>query len=137
MREIIYKEDSYKIVGAAMEVHKHLGCGFLEQVYQEALELEFLHLNIPYEREKQMNIYYRDKKLSKYYIADFICFDKIILELKALSELTSEHEAQLINYLKTTNMRLGILLNFGTESLEYKRILNKHYQSTNYANFAN
>lgn len=100
---------------------------------QEALEYQFKLDNIPFEREKCFNIKYKDITLSKHYVADFICISKIIVELKALSGLTSEHEAQLINYLKATNLPLGILINFGKSSLDYKRIINKHLLSTKYS----
>jgi len=129
--ELIYKEEVYEIVGAAMEVHKILGAGFLEVVYQEALEKEFILRSIPFEREKQLRIYYKGQELSKYYVADFICFDHIIVELKALSALDNDHLAQVINYLKATKNELGLLINFGQASLEYKRVIN---QSANYTN---
>lgn len=121
MEEYILKEETYKIIGACMEVHKTLGNGFLEAVYQEALEQEFKLQNIPYEREKQISISYKNKLLNKHYYADFICYDQIILELKALSSLTSDHEAQIINYLKATSYKIGLLVNFGARSLQYKR----------------
>jgi GxxExxY protein len=121
--ELIYKEEVYRIIGAAMEVHGELGCGFLEAVYQEALEIEFQIQQIPFRREVKLEIYYKEQLLKKYYEADFICFNNIIVELKALSTLTSEHEAQLLNYLKATNMKLGILINFGGTSLQYKRMV--------------
>jgi GxxExxY protein len=121
---ILYKDEAYRIIGAAMEVHKELKNGFLEPVYQEALEKEFILQNIPYKRESLINIYYKDAKLDKYYKADFICYGEIIIELKALSDLTKDHESQLINYLKATNKKLGILINFGKPSLQYKRIIN-------------
>ena len=106
-----------------MEVHKHLGCGFLEPVYQEALEKEFISQKIPCKREMELPIYYKQERLNKYYQADFVCYDKIIVELKALSELTSQHEAQVLNYLKATGFELGLLINFGQTSLQYKRII--------------
>jgi GxxExxY protein len=124
--ELLYKDEAYVIVGAAMEVHKELGHGFLEAVYQEALEKEFNIQNIPYKREFPISIYYKGKPLSKYYVADFICYDKIIVELKALSALNQEHHAQVLNYLKATGIELGILINFGTSKLEYKRIIREH-----------
>jgi GxxExxY protein len=120
---MIYKAEVYEIIGAAMEVHKELGCGFLEAVYQEALEREFIHRKIAYQRESKLEIYYKGEVLSKYYVADFICYDEIIVELKALSKLSSENESQLLNYLKATNSKLGVLINFGSNSLEYKRII--------------
>ena len=123
MNNLIHKEESYQIIGACMEVHKTLGCGFLEPVYQEALSIEFQKQNIPFEKEKILSIIYKDIELEKKYIADFVCFSKIIVELKALSALTSEHESQVINYLKATGFKLSILVNFGEESLKYKRIV--------------
>ena len=123
MAELILADLTYKIIGACMEVHSQLGCGFLEPVYQEALALEFKERNIAFEKEKLLKIYYKGNMLSKKYVADFICFDKIIVELKALSKLTSDHEAQLLNYLKSTGFELGLLVNFGTRKLEYKRMI--------------
>ena len=123
MNDFLYKRETFDIIGAAMEVHKILGCGFLEAVYQEALELEFQYRKIPYQREAKLNIYYKEQLLKKHYEADFICYDKVIVELKALSALTSEHEAQLLNYLKSTKLKVGLLINFGRESLEYKRMV--------------
>lgn len=109
-----------------MEVHKELGCGFLEAVYQEALAIEFDLQGIPYIREQQLNINYKGKRLSKYYVADFICYDKIVIEIKALNELNNQHISQTLNYLKATGMKLALLINFGEQSLKYKRIINEH-----------
>lgn len=125
--DIIYKDESYKIIGACMAVHKELGNGFLEAVYQEALEEELKFREIPYEREKQLNIYYKNKPLEKKYQADFICYDSIIIELKALSALESVHKAQVINYLKATDIQLGLLVNFGQASLVSQRVVNNFY----------
>jgi len=124
MEGILYKEEAYKIIGAAYEVHKELRSGFLEPVYQEAMDRELKMQGISYEREYLINIFYKNEKLDKYYKADFICFNEIIVELKALPDITTEHESQLINYLKATHKRLGILINFGKPSLQYKRIIN-------------
>ena len=123
MSDFLYKQETFDIIGAAMEVHKELCCGFLEAVYQEALELEFQYRKIPYQREAKLNIYYKGQLLKKHYEADFICYNKIIVELKALSALTSEHEAQLLNYLKSTKLKVGLLINFGQNSLKYKRMV--------------
>lgn len=120
---IIYKIESYEIIGACMEVHKTLGCGFLEAVYQEALAIEFTKREIPFQQEKRLSIQYKDHLLKKEYVADFVCYDKIILELKALSKLQSEHLSQILNYLKITQFELGLLINFGTTSLKYKRVI--------------
>ena len=120
---IIYKDESYKIIGACMEVHNNLGCGFLEAVYQEALEIEFEQRKIPFEREKSLKIMYKGIVLKKEYVADFICYNKIIIETKAATELKSDHIAQTLNYLKITGYKLGLLVNFGATSLKYKRIV--------------
>lgn len=119
---ILFKEESYKIIGAAMEVHKVLGCGFTEPVYQEALELEFQLRNIPYVREKKFQITYKGRLLDKDFRPDFVCYDEIIVELKAVSDFTDEHYAQVYNYLKACEMDLCLLINFGKKSLEHKRI---------------
>ena len=128
MVNLIYKEESYQIIGACIEVHKTLGCGFLEPVYQEALSIEFNKQSIPCEKEKFLSIVYKDVELEKKYIADFVCFDKIIVELKALSSLNSDHESQVLNYLKATGYKLGILVNFGEKSLTYKRMVREFHE---------
>ena len=114
-------ERTYKIIGAAMEVHKELGCGFLEPVYQEALETELKSQGIPYKAQSVIDIYYKRKLLEKKYQADFICFNEIIIEIKALVQLSGTEESQIINYLKATGLKVGLLINFGSKSLEYKR----------------
>ncbi len=124
--EILYKEESYAIIGAAMEVHNQLGNGFLESVYQESLEIEMNEREIPYKAQSPIEIYYKLKTLDKKFFADFFCFEDIIVEIKAVSQLLPEHEAQLINYLKATNVQLGLLINFGESSLKYKRLLNTY-----------
>ena len=122
--KIIYKDESYKIINACMEVHKELGPGFLESVYQEALGIEFDKQNIPFDKEKELNIKYKNVILNKKYYADFVCYDKIIIELKALGNLNNDHIAQVLNYLKATDFKLGILVNFGEPKLTYKRLVN-------------
>ncbi|TSA37789.1 MAG: GxxExxY protein [Porphyromonadaceae bacterium] len=121
--EFIYKEECYNIIGAAMEVHKTLGRGFLEPVYQEALKIEFEQEGIPWADEVLLDIIYKGRLLDKKYVADFVCYGQIILELKAVDRLTPEHVAQVLNYLKATKMNLGLLINFGALSLQYKRII--------------
>jgi len=106
-----------------MEVHKELGSGFLEAVYREALMIELNKQNIPFETNVKLQVSYKDRLLKKVYFADIICFDKIIIELKAMDGLISEHEAQVINYLKATGFDLGLLINFGAKSLQYKRLV--------------
>ena len=113
-------------MGAIFEVHKRLGVGLLEKVYQEALAIELKHRNIPFEREKRFDVFYRDQKLDAQYIADFVCYDKIIVELKAVSELTDVHKAQVRNYLTITNYELGILCNFNELYMEPVRVLNSN-----------
>ena len=110
---LIYQNESYVIRGAAMRVYNLLGSGFLEAVYQEAFEIELDNRHIPYEREKELEIYYDGIKLGKKYVADFVCYDKIIVELKAVKELDDSHRSQLYNYLKATGYKLGFLINFG------------------------
>lgn len=116
-------ERTYKILGAAMEVHKEMGCGFLEGVYQEALEKEFERQGIPYKMQPVVNIYYKGQLLEKKYQPDFICFDEVIVEIKALDRLSGTEESQIINYLKASKLKVGLLLNFGSKSLEYKRFV--------------
>ena len=123
MSKFLYKTETYNIIGAAMEVHKELGCGFLEAIYQEALELEFQYRKIPFLKEAKLDVYYKQQLLKKFFEADFICYDNVIVELKALSALNSEHESQLLNYLKATGLKVGLLINFGGKSLEYKRMV--------------
>ena len=107
-----------------MRVHRELGCGFLEKVYQEALEREFITEGIPFKREVNLKIYYRGVPLQQDYIADFVCYGKIIVELKAISKLSDIEKAQVINYLKATGYELGILANFGESSLKTERFCN-------------
>jgi len=121
--EFRFKEECYDIIGACMDVANELGCGFLESVYQEALCLEFKEQGIPFEKEKVLEIYYKGNLLSKKYLADFVCFNQVILELKAVESLRPEHTAQVLNYLKATGKTIGLLVNFGTTKLQYKRII--------------
>ena len=124
MDRLLYKDESYAIIGAMFAVHKELGAGFLERVYQDALEYEFQERGIPYEREKEIRVMYKGKPLGEPYRADFICYNKIIVELKAVKELEKLHNAQVINYLKITGFKLGILVNFYDLYLRPQRILN-------------
>ena len=123
MELLLLKENTFKIIGACFEVHKNLGCGFLEAVYAEALAIEFNARNIPFEKEKILKISYKDVVLEKSYVADYLCFSNVVLELKALTALTTQHESQLINYLKATGLQVGLLINFGEQSLKYKRLV--------------
>ncbi len=123
MEDYPFKEECYKIIGCCMEVHKTLGAGFLEAVYAEALTLEFSSAGIPFIKEKVLEVWYKERLLEKKYISDFICFDEVIVELKALETLCPEHLAQVLNYLKATNKKIGLLINFGSPSLQYKRVI--------------
>jgi GxxExxY protein len=128
LRESNEKQDpeTYAIIGAAMAVHRELGSGFLENVYQAALERELIALGIPHEREKETPIFYRGQALDTNYRADFICFGKIIIELKALSNLSNHATAQALNYLKATKLNRALVINFGAPSLQHKRIVLTH-----------
>jgi GxxExxY protein len=124
MTELILKDEVYAIIGAAVEVHRELGPGFLEAVYQEALEIELAQRGIPYRSHQPLTIYYKGQRLRKEYEADVICYEQIIVELKALDHLSGREEAQLLNYLKATGLRLGLLINFGSVGkLEWKRMV--------------
>lgn len=115
---------TYAIIGAAIEVHKTLGCGFLEPVYQEALAIEFKNRDIPFEKEVELPIHYKGTKLASLYRADFICFESIIVELKAIAKFGKSEHAQIINYLNATGLKVGLIFNFAAPSLEYKRFVN-------------
>ena len=116
-------ERTYKIIGAALEVHKELGCGFLEAVYQEALEREFGYQGISFKSQPIVEIKYKGEPLEKKYQPDFVCYNEVILEIKAISNLSGVEEAQLINYLKASGLKVGLLINFGSRSLEHKRFV--------------
>ena len=123
MNELYLKEESYKIIGICMEVHKILGKVHSEKVYGDALEYEFQRNEIPYNRELKYNIAYKDIILSSYYFADFVIFDEIILELKAIATLSNSEIKQTLNYLAASQNKLRLLVNFGEDSLKYKRII--------------
>jgi len=124
MGKLLFEEETYKIIGTCMSVHSALGAGFLESVYQEALEKEFVKQVLPFVRHQKLNIIFNNEKLKKYFVADFVCYDKIIVELKAVSFLRQDDEKQLLNYLKATSMEVGLLINFGQKSLVWKRMIN-------------
>ena len=122
--ELIFKEEVYAIIGATMDVHRELGSGFLESVYQEATEIELASRKIPSEEQKAIKIVYKGEMLKKEFVADLICFEKIIVELKAQDSLSGREEAQVLNYLKATGIKLGLVINFGSHpKLEWKRLV--------------
>ena len=119
---LIYEEETGKIIKACMNVFNELGNGFLEAVYQEALAIEFGLMNIPFRREAKIDIFYKGNKLDKEYYADFICYDSIVVELKAVSKLVNANKAQVLNYLHGTKLAVGLLINFGESSLKWERL---------------
>jgi GxxExxY protein len=116
-------ERTFKIIGAALDVHKELGCGFLEAVHQEALEREFTTQEIPFRSQPVVKIIYKGKRLNKTYQPDFVCYGEVLVEIKALSVLTGAEKSQIINYLKASGLEVGRLINFGCSSLEHKRFI--------------
>jgi GxxExxY protein len=123
MGEPLYKAESFRVMGLCMEVHNQLGRGFSEIVYKDALEIEFRHNGIPFSRERSYPIRYKDKVLPHSYVADFVVFDLIVLEIKAIECLTKAHEKLVLNYLAASKLRLGLLVNFGEPSLASKRVI--------------
>lgn len=133
-KDLLFKEEVFKIGGACMAVQNELGSGFLEPVYQEALTIEFSKRDIPFKREHRLEIFYKESKLEKRYYADFLCYDKIIVELKACYGLNDQHMAQALNYLSALRLNLAVLVNFGTPRLQWKRIvLEKALQNESFA----
>ncbi len=123
MSELIYKEESYTIIGLCMEVHNHLGHGFSEVVYKDALEFEFYQNEILFQREREYPVFYKDMLLTHKFYADFVIMEKIILEVKCVTSIADEHIAQVINYLKVSKNKLGLIVNFARGKMEYKRIV--------------
>ena len=123
--DLLFRDEVHKIVGAAMAVHRYFGCGFTEKVYQDALEIELKNQNIPFEREAELQVVYNGKELATTFKPDFICYSKIIVELKAVQELDDIHRAQALNYGKVANSDIALLINFGETSLKFERYLIK------------
>lgn len=121
MQDLIYKQEVFQIVGAAMNVHRYFGPGFTEKVYQEALQVEFQKQEIPYKRENPISAKYHDIELNAEFVPDFICYNDIVVELKAVKELDDIHRSQAINYGKVAGTKLSLLINFGEPSLRYER----------------
>jgi len=125
MSDLLFKIESYAIMGACFEVYKDKGCGFVEPVYQECLAIELSHRTIPFIEQRELDLFYRSQRLKHTYKPDFVCFDGIIIEIKAVHEIAPEHRAQVMNYLKATGFELGILINFGHHPrVQYERIVN-------------
>ena len=123
--DLIYPREAYAIIGACLEVYRDKGCGFVEPVYQECLAIELAYQRIPYQAQLELGLAYRGHILTHKYVPDFVCYDKVILEIKAVRELADEHRAQVMNYLKATGLQLGLLVNFGHyPGLEHERIVN-------------
>jgi GxxExxY protein len=128
--KILFPDECYQIQGAIFEVCREMGCGFLEAVYQECLGKEFQLRGVPFKAQKELTLFYKQEELTQKYKPDFICFDKIIVELKAVKEIAPEHKAQLINYLKTTGLELGLLVNFGKyPKADVVRLANTHFKT--------
>ena len=123
--DLLFREEVHKIIGAAMAVHRYFGCGFTEKVYQDALEIELGNQNIPFEREAELHDIYNGQELTSTFKPDFICYNKIIVELKAVQELDDIHRAQAINYGKVAESEIALLINFGETSLKFERYLIK------------
>ena len=124
---LTFPEESHKIIGAAMAVHRYFGCGFSEKVYQDAFEVELQKQGIPFRREVQLHAFYNGTELASTFIPDFICYDKIIIEMKAVQEIEDIHRSQAINYAKVSGFPLAILINFGESSLKFELFPNKKF----------
>ncbi|MEO2050600.1 MAG: GxxExxY protein [Allomuricauda sp.] len=123
MSQIIYKNESYFVIGLCMDIHNELGKGFSEAVYSDALEMELKSNGVPFQREVRFDIIYKGEKLKHYYYADYLVDDKFILELKAVEKISNSHIKQTLNYLAASKMQLGLIINYGEDSLSYKRVI--------------
>ncbi len=119
----LFQKECSEIIASAFAVHNELGKGFLEAVYQEALAIEFSEKNIPFLKEEKINVFYKNQKLTKYYIADFVCYNEILIEIKALDAISSDNISQMLNYIKATGFDLGLIINFGASKVQIKRII--------------
>lgn len=132
MTELVYREECYKIVGACFEVYNDKGCGFLESVYQECMEIEFDYQQLPFVPRQALRLFHRGKELKRKFIPDFICYENIIVELKAVGQLTDQHRSQVLNYLNATGFQLGLLVNFGSyPNLEWERLVHTDKRDRN------
>ena len=119
----LFQKECSEIIASAFAVHNELGKGFLEAVYQEALAIEFSEKNIPFLKAEKINVFYKNQKLTKYYIADFVCYNELLLEIKALDAISSDNISKMLNYIKATGFDLGLIINFGDSKVQIKRIL--------------
>lgn len=119
----LFQKECSEIIASAFAVHNELGKGFLEAVYQEALAIEFSEKNIPFLKEEKINVFYKNQKLTKYYLADFVCYNEILIEIKALDAISSDNISQMLNYIKATGFDLGLIINFGASKVQIKRII--------------
>ncbi|SNR37029.1 GxxExxY protein [Lutibacter flavus] len=123
MSKLLFEEETFKVIGACINVHKKLGNGFSESAYRKAVEIEFLNTNIPYEQEKKLPIYYDGELLDEFFIADFVCFDSVLLDIKSVPNIDAQMQQQVFNYLKSSPLEVGMLINFGEKSLKWKRFV--------------
>ena len=124
MSKLLFEEETFKVIGACINVHKKLGSGFSETVYHQALEKELLNANIPFEYQKKVPIYYDGELLDEFFVADFVCYNAVMLDVRAVTVIKPQMKQQLINYLKSSNIEVGLLINFGGEILKWNRFVN-------------
>ena len=123
MSKLLYEEETFKVIGACINVHKKLGNGFSETVYHQAIEKEFLNANIPFEEQKKVPIYYDGEPLDSFFVADFVCYNNILLDIKLVPNIQDQMQQQVVKYLKSSNIEVGMLINFGEQSLKWKRFV--------------
>lgn len=123
MSKLLFEEETFKVIGACINVHKKLGFGFKASTYHQALEKEFLNANIPFKKQKKLPIFYDGEPLDTFFIADFVCYDSVLLEIKSVPTILEQMKQQVINYLKSSNIEVGMLINFGEQSLKWKRFV--------------
>lgn len=124
MSKLLFEEETFKVIGACINVHKKLGNGFSEAVYQQAIEKEFLQANIPFEQQKEVPIYYNGEPLNEFFTVDFLCYNNVLLDIKSVLSIQEHMTQQVLNYLKSSHIEIGMLINFGEQSLKWKRLVN-------------
>lgn len=123
MSKLLFEDETFKVIGACIKVHKKLGSGFTEAVYQKALEKEFLNADIPFEQQKKLPIYYDGELLDEFFVADFVCYSNVLLEIKSVPAIQDQMKQHVLNFLKSSNLEVGMLLNFGEKTLKWKRLI--------------